>query len=212
MARLQRGYSEPREEKELREEMSDQSDDEGPEEVTFDASKAVALKSVKDARDSVKREKELLKEKRRKRQLLFQEQKKSRLLPEALLEEFETVVQKPPSLPDDQAEQQKEKKIKMKKSKKVSKRLQGNCRVMRVKDGSGNTSMQKSAMDFIQARLYGSGTQRTTNAELLSLEKKRGLHQGAAVQFTNKEWGADQKAKAEKCNKRFIHRQKLIST
>lgn len=55
MARLQRGYTEPRGEKELREEMSDQSDDEGPEEVTFDESKAVALKSVKDARDSVKR-------------------------------------------------------------------------------------------------------------------------------------------------------------
>lgn len=55
MARLQRGYSEPRGEKELRGEMSDQSDDEGPEEITFDESKAVALKSVKDARDSVKR-------------------------------------------------------------------------------------------------------------------------------------------------------------
>ncbi|KAK3545882.1 hypothetical protein QTP70_016608, partial [Hemibagrus guttatus] len=212
MARLQRGSSEPKGEKELSEEMSDLSDDEGPEEVTFDESKVVALKSAKDVRDSVKRGKELLKEKRRKRQLLFREQKKSRLLPEALLEELETVVQTPPSLPDDQGEQQKEKEIKMNSSKNVSKRLQGNCRVMRAKDGSGNTSMQKSAMDFIEARLYGSGTQRTTNAELLSLEKKRGFNQGAAVQFTNKKWGADQKAKAEKCNKRFIHRQKLIST
>lgn len=35
--------------------MSDLSDDEGPEEITFDDSKAVALKSIKDARDSVKR-------------------------------------------------------------------------------------------------------------------------------------------------------------
>lgn len=43
--------------------------------------------------------------------------------------------------------------------------LQGNCRVMRVKDGTANTSMQKSAMDFIQARLYGPGTQRTTSKE-----------------------------------------------
>ncbi|XP_060729963.1 nucleolar protein 7 isoform X2 [Tachysurus vachellii] len=212
MAKLQRGNSELKSRGELSEEMSDQSDDEGPEEVTFDDSKAVALKNVKDARDSVKREKELLKEKRRKRQLLFQEQKKSRLLPEALLEEFETVVKKPPTLPDEQGQQKKKKKRKVKTTKKGPKGLQGNCRVMRVKDGTANTSMQKSAMDFIQARLYGPGTQRTTNAELLSLEKKRGLGQGAAVQFVNKSWGADQKAKAEKCNKRFIHRQKLIST
>ncbi|MCJ8731802.1 hypothetical protein PDJAM_G00203660 [Pangasius djambal] len=212
MAKLQRGDLEFESEKELSEKMSDQSDDEGPEEVTFDDSKAVALKSVKDARDSVKRGKELLKEKRRKRQLLFQEQKKSRLLPEALLEEFDTVATKPPALPDAKGEQQEEKKIKAKKPKKVSKSLQGNCRVMRLKEGSANTSMQKSAMDFIQARLYGPGSQRTTNAELLSLQKKRGLNQGAAVQFANKKWGADQKAKAEKCNKRFIHRQKLIAS
>ncbi|GAA6108382.1 nucleolar protein 7 [Tachysurus ichikawai] len=215
MAKLQRGNSELKSRGEFSEEMSDQSDDEGPEEVTFDDSKAVALKNVKDARDSVKRGKELLKEKRRKRQLLFQEQKKSRLLPEALLEEFETVVKKPPTQPDEKGQQQqkkKKKKRKVKTMKKGPKSLQGNCRVMRVKDGTANTSMQKSAMDFIQARLYGPGTQRTTNAERLSLEKKRGLDQGAAVQFVVKSWGADQKAKAEKCNKRFIHKQKLIST
>lgn len=55
MAKLQRGNSELKSRGEFSEEMSDQSDDEGPEEVTFDDSKAVALKNVKDARDSVKR-------------------------------------------------------------------------------------------------------------------------------------------------------------
>lgn len=55
MAKLQRGDSEAKAVNELRGNMSDLSDDEGPEEVTFDDSKAVALKSVKDARDSVKR-------------------------------------------------------------------------------------------------------------------------------------------------------------
>ncbi|KAF7706132.1 hypothetical protein HF521_019386 [Silurus meridionalis] len=70
--------------------------------------------------------------------------------------------------------------------------------------------MQKSAMDFIKERLYGPGSQRTTNAELLSLQKKRGPNQGAAVQFVDKKLGAEQKAKAVKCNERFIHRQKLL--
>lgn len=55
MAKDQCGDLESKSEKELSEKMSDLSDDEGPEEVTFDDSKAVALKSVKDARDSVKR-------------------------------------------------------------------------------------------------------------------------------------------------------------
>ncbi|XP_053484097.1 nucleolar protein 7 [Ictalurus furcatus] len=214
MAKLQRVVSESESEKELREKMSDLSDDEGPEEVTFDDSKVVALKSVKDAQDAVKRGKELLKEKRRKRQLLFLEQKKSRLLPETLLEEFDTVAQTPPKLSDKKGEQQHEEKDKKKKKKKkkVSKSLQDNCKVVRVKDRSANTSMQKSAMAFIQARLYGPGSRRTTNAELLSLEKKRGLNQGAAVQFASKNWGADEKAKAEKYNKRFIQKQKLISS
>ncbi|KAF5904082.1 nucleolar protein 7, partial [Clarias magur] len=136
--------------------------------------------------------KELLKEKRRKRQLLFQEQKKSRLLPEALLEEFDTVAQKLPALPDEKGDageqQEEEKEIKVRKRKKVSKTLQGKCKVMRVKDGAADTTMQKSAIDFIQARLYGPGSQRTTNAELLSLQRKRGPDQGAAVQFVNKKW------------------------
>lgn len=56
MAKFQRGNSvgsEP--EKELGEKMSDLSDDEGPEEVTFYDSKVIALKSAKDVRDSVQR-------------------------------------------------------------------------------------------------------------------------------------------------------------
>ncbi|KAF7706131.1 hypothetical protein HF521_019385 [Silurus meridionalis] len=106
--------------------MSDLSDDEAPEEVTFIDSKATALKSVKDARDSVKRGKELLKEKRRKRQLLFQEQKKSRLLPETLLKEFETVAQKEPQVAEQKGNQKESKAEKVKKKKK-KKALKG-CR------------------------------------------------------------------------------------
>ncbi|KAJ4922693.1 hypothetical protein JOQ06_024378 [Pogonophryne albipinna] len=71
------------------------SDDEAPEEVTFEDSKAQALKSMKLALDTARRDKELLKEKRKKRQELFQEQKKRKLLPAAVLEEIDSKKQKP---------------------------------------------------------------------------------------------------------------------
>uniref|UniRef100_A0A673L7Q4 Nucleolar protein 7 n=1 Tax=Sinocyclocheilus rhinocerous TaxID=307959 RepID=A0A673L7Q4_9TELE len=167
---------------ELTQTQFESSDDELPEEVAFDASKSAALKSVKDALDAAKREKNLLKEKRRKRQQLFQEQKKRKLLPQELLEEFDT---EPQNLP-------------------VS------YRVMRIKDESAAKSLQQRAMDFVQSRLYGSGTKRTTNAELLSLKKKRGPSQGAAVEFANKKLGAYKKARITRSNKRFIRQQKLI--
>ncbi|XP_051989893.1 nucleolar protein 7-like [Xyrauchen texanus] len=183
------------------------SDDELPEEVAFDDSKTAALKSVKDALESAKREKNLLKEKRRKRQLLFQEQKKRKCLPEDLLEEFDALPQKRPKTSDSNKDEDTEDVIK---SKTVSKSLQDSYSVVRLKDGSAAKTMQQSAMDFIQSRLYGPGTKRTTNAARLSLQKKRGLNQGAAVEFANKEWGADHKVKAEKSNKRFIQKQKLV--
>ncbi|XP_072544251.1 uncharacterized protein nol7 [Salminus brasiliensis] len=230
MAKFQRGESQSKPVKQVKvsEEMSGSSEDEGPDEVAFDESRSAALKSVEEELQAAKREKELLKEKRRKRQQFFQEQKKKRLLSESLLEQFDTVPRKQKKLSDDkdddeeeddEEEEEEEDEVQeakedlkrpKPKTKKVSRNLQGNCSVIRLKDESADASVQQSAMDFIQARLYGPGTQRTTNAQLLSLEKKRGVKQGAAVQFVNKKWGAEQKAKAEKSNKRFIHRQKLL--
>ncbi|XP_066537692.1 U3 small nucleolar RNA-associated protein NOL7 [Hoplias malabaricus] len=228
MARLQHGSPQSAEETgefeavTERRDMSDHSeeDDEGPEEVGFEESRSTALKSVQEAIKAIRREKELLKEKRRKRQLLFQEQKKKRLLPETLLEEFDTVPQKKkkPSVDKEEEEEENVEKeveeeteeVSETKSTEGSKSLQGNCNVMRVKDESSDASLQQTAMDFVQSRLYGPGTKRTTNAERLSLEKKRGASKGAAAQFVNKKWGAELKAKAEKCNKRFIHKKKLI--
>uniref|UniRef100_A0A8C2DU55 Nucleolar protein 7 n=1 Tax=Cyprinus carpio TaxID=7962 RepID=A0A8C2DU55_CYPCA len=171
------------------------SDDELPEEVAFDASKSVALKSVKDALDAAKREKNLLKEKRRKKQQLFQEQKKRKLLPQELLEEFDTKPQKVPS-------------VHMENMSDFS--LPVSYRVMRIKDESAAKTLQQRATDFVQSRLYGPGTKRTTNAELLSLKKKRGVSQGAAVEFANKKLGACKKARIKRSNKRFIRQQKLI--
>ncbi|XP_076828958.1 U3 small nucleolar RNA-associated protein NOL7 [Brachyhypopomus gauderio] len=207
MAIPQRGISHSRPEKLVSGEMSGSSEDEGPEEVAFGESKTVALKDMKDALDSVKRGKELLKEKRRKRQMFFLKQKEKRL-PQTLLEEFETLPEKQLK-PSDDTDEDKEEKTEMKKSVKV-KSLQGNSSVTRLKDGVPTPSLQQSAKDFVHARLYGPGTQRTTNAEVLSLEKKRGVNQGAAVQFVNKTWGAEQKAKAEKSNKKFVRKMKLI--
>uniref|UniRef100_A0A665U398 Nucleolar protein 7 n=1 Tax=Echeneis naucrates TaxID=173247 RepID=A0A665U398_ECHNA len=154
------------------------SDDEAPEEVTFDASRTEALRSMKQA------EKELLKEKRRKRQELFQEQKKIKLLSDDVLEEMDS----------------------------ASSNLKGNYRVATVKVvGALASSQQQAAEDFIQSRLYGAGSCRTTNNELLSLQNKTGRNKGAAVQFVKKDWACKQKAKAEKLKKRWIHKQHIPS-
>ncbi|XP_026106469.1 nucleolar protein 7 [Carassius auratus] len=206
---------------ELTQNQFESSDDELPEEVAFDASKSVALKSVKDALDAAKREKNQLKEKRRKRQQLFQEQKKRKLLPQELLEEFDTELQKQ-TYPSDNRGIKKNVSTKPSHNKKdeeqetrtmpkkTSKSLPVSYRVMRIKDESDAKSLQQRAMDFVQSRLYGTGTKRTTNAELLSLKKKRGASQGAAVEFANKKLGAYKKARITRSNKRFIRQHKLI--
>lgn len=196
------------------------SDDELPEEVAFDASKSAALKSVKDVLEAAKREKNLLKEKRKKRQQLFQEQKKRKRLPQELLEEFDKEPQKQTGPSDNKGIYKKVSKTKPSDNKdktktgttakKISKSLPDSYRVTRIKDESAAKSLQQKAVDFIQSRLYGPGTIRTTNAELLSLRKKRGANQGAAVGFLNKKLGASQKARIARSNKRFIHQQKLI--
>ncbi|XP_048018666.1 nucleolar protein 7 isoform X1 [Megalobrama amblycephala] len=188
------------------------SDDELPEEVGFDASKSAALKSVKDALESAKREKNLLKEKRRKRQQLYQEQKSRKRLPEDLLEEFDTEPQKQTELSENEKGNNQTIKDGETKttSKTNSKSLPDSYSVKRVKDETAAKSLQQSAMDFIQSRLYGPGTKRTTNAEILSLKRKRGANQGAAVEFASKKLGADVKAKVAKSNKRFLQKRKLV--
>ncbi|KAF4117350.1 nucleolar protein 7 [Onychostoma macrolepis] len=205
---------------ELRENQIESSDDELPEEVAFHASKSAALKSVKDALEAAKREKNLLKEKRKKRQQLFQEQKKRKLLPQELLEEFDKEPKKQTGPSDNKginkkvstkpSDNNKDKTKTGTTPKKISKSLPDSYRVTRIKDESTAKSLQEKAMDFIQSRLYGPGTKRTTNAELLSLKKKRGASQGAAVEFANKKLGASQKARIARSNKRFIRQQKLI--
>ncbi|XP_029380835.1 nucleolar protein 7-like isoform X1 [Echeneis naucrates] len=194
------------------------SDDEAPEEVTFDASRTEALRSMKQALDTARREKELLKEKRRKRQELFQEQKKIKLLSDDVLEEMDSASSKKQKQSEAAEEQRQDEgengKKKKKKSRKMehSRNLKGNYRVATVKVvGALASSQQQAAEDFIQSRLYGAGSCRTTNNELLSLQNKTGRNKGAAVQFVKKDWACKQKAKAEKLKKRWIHKQHIPS-
>ncbi|KAM7400052.1 hypothetical protein PAMA_004650 [Pampus argenteus] len=205
------------------------SDDEAPEQVTFEDSKVEALRSMKQAMDTVRREKELLKEKRRKRQELFQEQKKRKLLPAEVLEEIGSAPSKKQKRPEDEvlhsAEEEEEEeeedeegedeRRKKKKSGKVSRarNLKGKYTVTTVKERvlTSASFQQQTAEDFIRSRLYGPGSCRTTSNELLSLQNKTGRNKSAAVQFVKKDWASKEKAKAEKLKKRWIHKQQVPS-
>ncbi|XP_047445989.1 nucleolar protein 7 [Mugil cephalus] len=200
----------------------DSSDDEAPEEVTFEDSKAEAFRSMKQTLDTARREKELLKEKRRKRQELFQEQKKRKLLPADVLEEIDSTpskTQKQSENKDEEEEPEEEDETRKKKKKKRksgklahSRNLKGNYTVTTVKEPAGTSSFQQQAAeDFLQSRLYGAGSLRTTSNEMLSLQNKKGRNKSAAVQFVKKDWASKEKAKAEKLKKRWIHKQKVPS-
>ncbi|KAG7234362.1 hypothetical protein INR49_004896 [Caranx melampygus] len=202
----------------------DASDDEAPEEVTFEDSRAQALRSMKQALDTARREKEQLKEKRRKRQELFQEQKKRKLLPLDVLEEIDSASskkQKQAEGGEDEAEEEQqqqddeagENRKKKKKTKRAhSRNLKGNYTVSTLKEERASASFQQqAAKDFIQSRLYGPGSCRTTSNEMLSLQNKTGRNKSAAVQFVKKDWASKQKAKAEKLRKRWMHKQQISS-
>nr|XP_020510348.1 nucleolar protein 7-like [Labrus bergylta] len=195
------------------------SDDEEPEEVTFEDAKTEALRSMKLALDGARREKELLKERRRKRQELFQEQKKRKLLPADVLEEIDSAPSKKQKESEDEGEAEEdqegeeESKKKKKNSKKMahSRSLKGNYTVTTVRERASASCQQQTAEDFLRSRLYGPGSCRTTSNELLSLQNKKGKNKSAAVQFVKKDWACKEKAKAEKMKKRWIHKQQVSS-
>ncbi|XP_073347306.1 U3 small nucleolar RNA-associated protein NOL7 [Pagrus major] len=200
------------------------SDDEAPDEVTFEDSKTQALRSMKEALDTARREKELLKEKRRKRQELFQEQKKRKLLSADVLEEIASSPSKKQKQSEDEAEEEQQeeeegedgsrKKIKKNKKKRKlapARNVKGSYTVTTVKERGKASFQQQVAEDFIKSRLYGPGSCRTTSNEMLSLQNKKGRNKSAAVQFVKNNWACEQKAKAEKLKKRWIHKQQIPS-
>ncbi|XP_035760259.1 nucleolar protein 7-like, partial [Neolamprologus brichardi] len=67
--------------------------------------------------------------------------------------------------------------------------LKGKYTVTTVKERTLASFQQQVAEEFIQSRLYGPGTCRTTNNEMLSLQNKKGWNKSAAVQFVKKDWG-----------------------
>ncbi|XP_014845752.1 PREDICTED: nucleolar protein 7 [Poecilia mexicana] len=186
----------------------DSSDDEAPEEVTFEDSKARAVESLKLALDTARREKELLKEKRRKRQEFFQEQKKKKLLSADVLEEIDSVPSKKQKPAEDEDEEEKKKRRKTKKPSGV-RNLKGSYTVSTATDRGQSDYQRQAAEDFIQSRLYGPGSCRSSNNEMLSLKNKTRADKSAAVQFVKKDWASKEKAKAEKMKKRWIHKQQI---
>uniref|UniRef100_A0A672GF45 U3 small nucleolar RNA-associated protein NOL7 C-terminal domain-containing protein n=1 Tax=Salarias fasciatus TaxID=181472 RepID=A0A672GF45_SALFA len=132
---------------------NDSSDEEAPDEVTFEDSKAQALRSMARAIETVRREKELLKEKRRKRQELFQEQKKRKLLPADVLEEIDSSPSKLVRLSDSHSPDS---------CFILFFSLKGSYTVTTTK-AQTTSFQQQAAADFIQSRLYGPGSCRTTS-------------------------------------------------
>nr|XP_046263958.1 nucleolar protein 7 [Scatophagus argus] len=199
--------------------MLSSSDDEAPEEVTFEDSKAQALRSLKQALDTARREKELLKEKRRKRLELFQEQKKRKLLSADVLEEIDSAPSKKQKQSEDEAGEEEEEEEGEEESRKRKRRgklahtrnLQRNYTVTTVTERGPTSFQQQAAEEFVQSRLYGPGSCRTTSNELLSLQNKKGRNKSAAVQFVKKDWACKEKAKAEKLKKRWVHKQQVPS-
>ncbi|XP_038142073.1 nucleolar protein 7 [Cyprinodon tularosa] len=198
------------------------SDEDAPEEVTFEESKAQAFESLKQAVASARREKELLREKRRKRQEFFQEQKKRKFLPADVLEKIDSTPLEEQKRSEDEAEEVPENddgdneeggSAKRKKGKLSGVRsLKGNYTVTTVKEQEAANFQRQVAEDFIRSRLYGAGSCRSTSNELLSLQNKRGPNKSAAVQFVKKGWACKEKAKAEKLNKRWIQTQQVPSS
>ncbi|KAM9845313.1 U3 small nucleolar RNA-associated protein NOL7 [Aulostomus maculatus] len=191
------------------------SDDEAPEEVTFEDSKAQALRSVRQALEAARREKELLKEKRRRRQELFQEQKKRKLLPAEVLEEIDSS-QKRQQHKAEEEEKEVEEEVedgdgRTNKQLAHIRNLKGNYTVTTGKERGLASSQQQAAEDFIKSRLYGPGSCRTTSNELLSLRNKTGSDKSAAVRFVKKDWAKKAKTKAEKLKKRWLHKQQIPS-
>ncbi|XP_067914124.1 U3 small nucleolar RNA-associated protein NOL7-like [Heterodontus francisci] len=188
-------------------------EDEAPEEVTFSSAREEAEKSMKVALDSVRRDKALLKEKRRRKEQLFKEQKKRKLLPDGILEEITSVLEKNDQAPDSSKEgddcnsvQQPEEDSGLEEDVEecVDTRWKESYMAIRLKDQGQTNQQVENARDFINDRLYGPGSRRGSVNEYFSLANKKAQKKKPAMQFVNKSWGAQQKQKSGKFRKLWI--------
>uniref|UniRef100_A0A3B4ATF6 U3 small nucleolar RNA-associated protein NOL7 C-terminal domain-containing protein n=1 Tax=Periophthalmus magnuspinnatus TaxID=409849 RepID=A0A3B4ATF6_9GOBI len=153
----------------------EQSDDEAPEEMNFESARNEALRRVKSALETAKREKEQLKEKRRKRQELFQEQKVTLLLHLCTgISPYAWAV-----FCDDDDDDLLNVCIPLS--------LMETVTVTTAKQQM--SYQQQAAQNFLHSRFYGPESRRTTNNELLSIQNKKGPNKQAAAQFVKKNWG-----------------------
>ncbi|XP_004693335.1 PREDICTED: nucleolar protein 7 [Condylura cristata] len=202
------------------EEGEEESDDEAPEELTFASAQAEAKEEEKRVRETLRRDKSLLKEKRKRREELFIEQKKRKLLPDTVLEKLtapQTSIKKSPGKLKKADLQKKNECVKgsdAKKTKvqKVQSVGQNKSYVaVRLKDQDLRDSRKEAAKAFIQNCLYGPGTNRTTVNKFLSLENKRLPVKKAAAQFLNNAWGTQKKQNAKRFKKRWMFRKMKAS-
>ncbi|XP_004628492.1 nucleolar protein 7 [Octodon degus] len=198
------------------EEGDEEFDDEAPEELTFASAQAEAREEERRVRETVRRDKTLLKEKRKRREELFLEQKKRKLLPDTILEQLSTAAQpgikkSPGKLKEVNLQKKSEecekgndsKKVKVQKVQSVS---QKSYVALRLKDQDLRDSRQQAAQAFIHNSLYGPGTNRTTVNKFLSLDNKRAPVKKAAAQFLNTAWGVQSKQNAKRFKKRWMVR------
>ncbi|KAI5235160.1 Nucleolar Protein 7 [Manis pentadactyla] len=198
-------------------------DDEAPEELTFASAQADAREEQQRVRESVRRDKTLLKEKRKRREELFIEQKKRKLLPDTILEKLTTAsqtdIKKSPGklkevslLQKKNEESEKGSNSKKAQVQKVQSVGQNKSYLaLRLKDQDLRDSRQQAAKAFIQNSLYGPGTSRTTVNKFLSLDNKRSPVKKAAVQFLTNAWGTQKKQDAKRFKRRWMVRKMKTS-
>uniref|UniRef100_A0A8C9AM09 Nucleolar protein 7 n=1 Tax=Prolemur simus TaxID=1328070 RepID=A0A8C9AM09_PROSS len=194
------------------EEGDDEFDDEAPEELTFASAQAEAREEERRVRETVRRDKTLLKEKRKRREELFIEQKKRKLLPDTILEKLTTASQKCNLIflvnlqkkNEDCEKGSGSKKVKVQKVQSISQNK--SYVALRLKDQDLRDSRQQAAQAFIHNSLYGPGTNRTTVNKFLSLANKRLPVKKAAAQFLNNAWGTQKKQNAKKFKRRWMLR------
>ena len=187
------------------------------------SAQAEAKEEERRVRETVCRDRALLK-KRKWREELFIEQKKRKLLPDTILETLATASQtsvkkSPGKLKEVNLQKKNEEREKGSDSKKAKEKVQKvqtvgqnkSYMAVRLKDQDLRDSRQEAAKAFIQNCLYCPGTNRTTVNKFLSLENKRLPVKKAAAQFLNHAWGSQKKQNAKRFKRRWMVRKMKAS-
>ncbi|XP_061432219.1 nucleolar protein 7 [Lethenteron reissneri] len=199
----------------------EEEDDEGdaPEEISQGVARDRAMRSLKEAEDSRKKEKADVKEKRRHKHELYKEQKKRKMLSEDILKAVDEAKSRKAAGPtkaklsghhdndddDDDEEQEsgkeEEESAPAVENRKKPKRGSSCYRVVRLRDEGLGAQKREEAQSFLQQRLYGQGRQRVSANEFFSLRNKTGACKKPALQFV-KDGGAGMNKKDRKKRKR----------